>query len=287
MRAIDTGTLDILLSRPERVTGFDVELLSRIRSRAGDGRTALVEVAGRDSLAAGVKAASSRSFDLLVPTIVYTGTEFGDWSVTLANAREMTERVSREFGVEVLDTIALGSPRWWHAAAGRFAGELFRIYGFPPTCLACHMYLHAARVPLALAVGAGSIVSGERLFHDGRRKLNQLEPALLAYRSVVSGAGIELLLPISDMREAERIGEILEPCWEESGSQMHCVLEGNYRDANGGITADTGNIERYLEEYLAPVTSRILSLLCASDGPPDYLAETTGAVKAIIKSRQP
>ncbi|MEE8639511.1 MAG: hypothetical protein V3T41_03785, partial [bacterium] len=75
---MDPRYRDILLDRPELVTSFPAwmlpaETVKRLRAAA---EPAVVEIAGLDSLAAALRAAKTR-YDLFLPTIAYTGTEFG------------------------------------------------------------------------------------------------------------------------------------------------------------------------------------------------------------------
>ena len=277
--AMDERTTSILLARPERITGFDVELAGRLRAVVDGGNAALVEIAGRDSVAAGVLAASS-DYDVLVPTVVYTGTEYGDWNVVLENARLLVDRLKHLDDVEVTpEPVFLGSPRWWHAVGGRFAGVLRKRYGFSTTCIACHMYFHAARVPFAHEIGARAVVAGERLFHENRRKLNQVAPALDSYSEVLREAGVKLVLPLKDTGDGSYIEELVGP-WPESTRQLNCVLEANYRDLSGEFEVPGDTVCAYLEEFLEPVFSRLISEF--GDGrTPDYLA----VVEDVLRER--
>lgn len=209
---------------------------------------------------------------MLIPSVVYTGTEYGDREAVMANARALSGNATSEGRAAVLETVVLGSPAWWNASASRYSSELFLRYGFSATCVACHMYLHAARVPLARNVGAAAIISGERLSHDGRMKINQLEPALAAYREVLEGEGLELALPLERVAAGSEIDGIVGPGWPESGRQMGCVLAGNYRDTSGGIIAREESLSAYLGEFLVPFTRRVLLSFREAPGPPDYHA---------------
>ena len=230
---MDRETLDVLLSKPERIAAFDARLVDRLRALIGTGSAALVEVAGRDSVAAAIAAARSGAYDILVPTVVYTGTEFGDWEVVLENARSLHSRLGDMDSIRITEgPVILGSPRWWHVSAGRYSGALLKRYGFSPTCIACHMYLHAARLPFALEVGARSIVSGERLRHDDRVKLNQLGAVLDSYSTVIEAEGLTLDLPLEEVSDGALVEDLVGQ-WPESERQMSCVLESNYRDAEG------------------------------------------------------
>lgn len=263
----------MLLARPERISGFDPPLVEDLRSSLAGKRGALLEIAGRDSIAAALTAARSGAYDLFIPTIVYTGTEYGDWETVLSHAASLSAGL-KDTGVEVFErTVLLGSPAWWHAACGRYIDLLFNRYGLSTSCVACHMYLHAARVPLALETGAGAIITGERLAHDDRFKLNQLGPALEAYAGVLKSLGVLLDMPLMNTGEGRAV-ENLVGDWRESERQMACVLEANYRDAGGGMRVEEASLAAYLDEFLIPFTARVLGLFpgggSAAPGRPDY-----------------
>lgn len=257
---------------PERIAGFDGPLFERLREGCRGRTAALVEVAGRDSMAAVLRASAGGSYQVLIPTVVYTGTEHGDRQAVIANARSLSENPAVTGRATVLETVVLGSPAWWNASASRYSSELHLRYGFNATCVACHMYLHAARVPLALSVGARAVISGERLSHDGRIKINQLEPALAAYRETCEGEGLELALPLERTEAGSEIDGIIGPGWPESRRQMCCVLADNYRDLSGGIIGREEDIAAYLDEFLVPFTRRVLLAFREEAKPPDYRA---------------
>lgn len=271
---IDSESARILLAKPERIATFEPRFIERLSTAIGDRKSALVEIAGRDSIAAGIVAGRSGDYDALVPAIVYTGTLHGNWELALGNARALAAGLTDHGDVKVLEPVVLGSPRWWHASAGRYSGELARIFGFSATCVACHMYFHAAKVPLAHALGTGGIIAGERLSHDGRLKLNQLEPSLAAYSSVLESRGVELVMPLRDVSEGKHIEEIVGP-WSESAHQLMCVMEGNYRDAGDEMAFDAGALDDYLERYLVPFTRLVLDSFDEDETEPDYLSIAT------------
>jgi hypothetical protein len=255
------------------VSGFDPPLVNSLRSSLAGRKGALIEIAGRDSIAAAVAAARTGSYELFIPTIVYTGTEHGDWETVLSHAASLPERLAGT-GVEIFErAIVIGSPAWWHAACGRYLDLLNTRYGFSGVCVACHMYLHAARVPLARETGAGAIIAGERLAHDGRLKLNQLEPALEAYAHLLADHGVTLDMPLAGIDDGRLVQELVGE-WPESERQMSCVFEANYRDGLGGLSFEEGRLTAYLEEFLVPFTARVLDAFRADGNAtpvrPDY-----------------
>jgi hypothetical protein len=220
---------------------------------------ALAEIAGRDSVAAVLAAVKKHPIKGVLPTIAYTGTEFGDWERVLATSRFVAERL-REDGITVSDPVFIGSPRFWWLLCGRYISMLFNRFGFYTPCLGCHLYLHALRIPLARLIGAPYIISGEREQHDGRVKVNQVPLALDAYRSFVETFSVELLLPVRHIHSGAEIGQIVGQEWKEGGGQLECVLSKNYQDMDGFVTYDEAAIRRFFEEFAFPLAEGVVRI---------------------------
>lgn len=249
-----------IFSSPDRVEPAHGEL-------ARGGCDVLVEVAGRDSVGAAVMLAREEGLRRLLPTIAYTGTEFGDLDSLFINVERMRRLLEPE-GALVEEPVVVGSPRWWNAVIGRVNTVLSRRYGPWHICIGCHMYLHALRVPLCWSTGTTRLVAGERLGHGGRIKVNQTSIAVEAYRSVLGRFGIRLELPLLDVDD-EGLVKSLVGEWEEGREQPSCALSGNYLDRKGGVELDEEALRAYLTEYLVPVTERILARM-REDGKVDY-----------------
>ncbi len=243
--------------KPECVVNLPEWLLSpeRISQYRAMSGLAIVEIAGRDSVAAAIESVEEKSFTDLLPTYVYTGTEHGPW----ASVAEAVERLARRLPeVRVHDLVVLGSPGFWQALNGRFITELSSRYEFYTPCVGCHLYLHSVRIPLALALGNVSIISGEREWHDGAAKINQTRQALDVYQDVVKHFGVQLLLPLRHIAEGVRIAEILGFEWEEGKEQLGCVLSKNYRLLDGSTCGTSAHIQTYLQEFASPCAKKIV-----------------------------
>jgi hypothetical protein len=112
------------------------------------------------------------------------------------------------------------------------------------------------------------MVAGERLGHKGRIKINQIRPAVEAYRRLLGEWGVELEMPLLEMDDEEAI-VALAGDWQEDDKQPGCVLSGNYRELQGGVVFDEEIVQAYLDNYLIPVTSRILKTI-KEEGRADY-----------------
>ena len=230
--------------------GLDSESL---RSAPG---LAIVEVAGRDSIAAAVAAVRERGFSTLLPTSVATGTEYGDEHAADRAAHHLAELLGES--VTVLPSLRIGSPRLWAALNGRFAGVVGDRFRIRSPCLACHLYMHLARVPLSLALGGVPIVAGERDTHDSRVKLSQTALGIDASVRVLARAGVQLLEPIRRIRDGEAIAALVGAGWAAGARQLCCVHSGNYVGLDGDTVFDELAYARYVHGFLEPAGSAIV-----------------------------
>ncbi len=245
---------------------------------------AIGEIAGRDSIAAIIKAAEQNDLDAVLPTIVYTGTEYGERGVLEDNVKYLRGRLD-DLGFSaghekfVLNRITLGEPALWHALNGRFLSVLFKRFGFCSSCLGCHLYMHLIRVPLAWHIGADKIISGERKSHAGSIKINQLPVALDAYKEVLSYAGVKLLFPLKEIVSNDEIESLIGSGWRQRKRQLNCVLSSNYRALDDEVEYDEDNLKRYFDEFAVPVSKEVLKLW-KEDKEVDYIK----VVRKILES---
>ena len=249
----------LLSNKPELVVSFPDWLLSsaRIDALKKTADLALAEIAGRDSVAAVLTAVEQHPIKGVLPTIAYTGTEFGDWEQVFATSRFVAERL-RGRDITVFDPVFIGSPQFWRLLCGRYIVALFNRFGFYTPCLGCHLYLHALRIPLARLTGASYIISGEREQHDVRIKVNQVSSALDAYTGFVERFEVELLVPLRSIYSGEEIERIVGQEWQEGGGQLECVLSKNYQDIDGSVTYGEAGIRRFFEEFAFPVAEGVV-----------------------------
>jgi hypothetical protein len=268
---MDISYGEILLDRPELVASFPAwmlpaESVERLRAAA---KPAIVEIAGRDSLAAAARAAED-GYDLFLPTVAYTGTEFGDWRLPFENIAYLRRRL-RAAGVDVavLEPVVIGAPELWRLLCGRYMAVLYRRFGFYTPCVGCHVYLHAIRIPLAKTTGCRTIISGERESHGGVVKLNQIPAALDAYAELVRRFGLELAMPLRRVSSEAAIDELVGGKGRGGEGQLECVLSRNYRDVDGAVAYDEDAVRRLLAEFALPLAERAVNAYLAG-GRPDF-----------------
>lgn len=237
---------------------------------------AVAAIAGRDSIAAAIEAVRAHGVRTLLPTVVATGTEYGDDTAAERAVEQL--RAVLETEADVLDVVRLGSPRLWHALNGRFGMVLReRFPGWSP-CSACHLYVHLARVQLSWAVGTVPIITGERDAHGGRIKLSQTPAAIDAETRVLAHAGIELLTPIRHVHDSEVVAEILAGAFPGGVEAMRCVLSGNYLDLDGDVVFDEVADRRFATGFTESVGVAIVDAW-RTDPEPDYVAIVRAALE--------
>jgi hypothetical protein len=138
-------------------------------------------------------------------------------------------------------------------------GALNKRFGFYTPCVGCHLYLHAARIPLALALEA-PIIAGERELHDGAVKVNQTATALNCYQDLAAHFEVPLHLPLRHIDQGKEIEMLLGFDWKQDDEQLGCVLSGNYRDFQNRVSITDEALQAYLREFAFPFALKTLEL---------------------------
>ncbi len=257
---------EIFLNKPELVIDFpdwmlSAELIDAYRQMK---RLAIVEVAGRDSVAAAVKSVEENGFTDLLPVYAYTGTEYGAWHSVEQAVDRLTARLPQ---VKIHPLLAIGSPEFWRVLNGRYVSELIARYHFFSPCPGCHLYLHVIRIPLSKKLGNIPIISGERELHSGQVKINQTGEALDFYLDVAARFNVQLLFPLRLVEQSNVIEEILLIPWEKDKEQLECTFSGNYRLRNGSVAPALNDVNRYFKEFAVPVSQLVIETYVKGDIP--------------------
>ncbi len=260
MKDIDKRLLEILAGKPDLVLDFPDWMLpaSEINEIINTGHVALAEMAGRDSFAAVIRACETNPIQAIVPTVAYTGTEYGDWEITFEKIEILKDRLQGS-NIRLFGPVVLGSPRFWWKLCGRYTTHFFKKFGYYSHCLGCHLYFHALRIPLAKKLNSSLIIGGERESHDGRVKINQIGMVLDIYRSFMKKYGIELLFPIRQIQSGKEIESILGMHWDEGNQQLECVLSKNYQEMNGSVSVIEKAVKDYFDEFALSTAEETVS----------------------------
>ncbi|MGD9160643.1 MAG: hypothetical protein PVG39_19660 [Desulfobacteraceae bacterium] len=258
MAGYESQIREIFLSKPECIINLPDWMLPKdyIESLRNIKGLAIVEMAGRDSVAAAIKGVEENNLSDLLPTYVYTGTEFGNWQSVIEAIERLRQKLPE--GVRVHDLIVFGSTGFWQALNGRFISEMTKKFGFYTPCIGCHLYLHSTRIPLSVLLGNIPIIAGERESHDGGEKINQIPEVLDEYKSLFRKYKIPLYMPIRQIDDGKQIEKIIGIDWKQDKDQLGCVLSGNYRDTAGTNIIKKKDAINFLKNFLVPCTEKII-----------------------------
>ncbi len=250
MTKINKRLLEILANKPDLVTDFPDWMLpnSTIKEIRKSENTAIAEIAGRDSIAAAMQACEMRPIKAIVPTIAYTGTEYGNWEILFENVKIMHDKLQSN-NIKVFDPIIIGSPKFWWTFCGRYATYLNKRFNFYSHCVSCHLYFHAIRIPIAKKLQVNLVIGGERESHDGKIKINQIKVALDAYQAFLNKFNIELFLPLRYIKSGKEIETIIGDIWDEGSQQLECVLSKNYQEPDGRVLLDEESLRQFFDEF--------------------------------------
>jgi hypothetical protein len=215
-------------------------------------KRAILEIAGRDSLAAATFFIQKEKPKEVFPTFAQAPVEYGEekFEYPLKILKERWEGK-----VKINKAQKLINPRLWSVINGRYISTIISKYGFYTPCLGCHLYFHLLRIPLAKEMKVDIIVSGEREWHDKKVKINQIGEVLDAYREILSAVKIEIAFPIRKIKKGKEIEKIIGIDWHPEERQLKCVFSQNYWTF--GKPRIPENLENFLDEFLIPAGKEI------------------------------
>jgi hypothetical protein len=247
--------LKILANKPDIFSTLPPEVLSeqaadRLRQIP---RLAVAEIAGPADTAPLRELLQHFRPEGLVPTLSYTGTEYGDWAMLGNLAASLKKTFEKELNIYVAEPVVLGSPPLWKALRHAHDGELRRRYGCACSCLGCRLYNHMLRVPLCKKIDARFFIpSVHGLAERGcPAHTSPIERKYFAY--LMSGYGIDVWHQGLQHEQAD-----------DGGAVLSCAL---VPEAGNGMPQE--KLIKYFESFAMPAAGGILSLavFCA---PVDY-----------------
>lgn len=221
--------------------------------------TYIAEIAGKDSIAAVHKMMRTQTVDCIVPTIVYTGTEYGDLSV-YAKSIDYLVGCGKQYGVAVGGTIILHDEILWNYICIRYQNQLFSRFGFFTPCIMCHLFTHLIRIPTYLEKGGMGIITGERYSHKGKMKANQQYDTMNCFRTLFDRHRIPLIQPLIDTEDTKVIDEEINDCAHISNiNDTKCILSGNMSGCSLSDSVYLNQLKQYLNTFVQPVGAYLLN----------------------------
>ncbi len=224
--------------------------------------TIIGEFAGRDSVAAILKAMEDSSIRNILPVASFSPTEYGNIQILESNYEKMLHRTKELYGNRktIYPLIYYSNFDLWTVINGRFVDYIIKKFGFYTPCIGCHAYFHLLRIAMALRLGK-KIIAGERESHDGRIKINQRAEALKGYEKIARALGVELIMPIRYIEDGAEVERIIGWDWQEGKGHQTCAFSKNYIGPDGKVTYNKDMVEKFIDKYLYPVSVALGRLL--------------------------
>ncbi len=224
------------------------------------GKTSIIiEISGLDSLGAAILFRESVKNPIFIPTLAVIPTEYGDMNTVISQAeRVLKKRLKDAF---ITPFVILRDLRLWSILNGRYIPSIIQEFGFYSPCIGCHLYVHVLRIALAKIIGAKVIVTGERLKHNGKLKINQTSTSLSSHEQFCKEYGILLKLPLKEVYEGEEVRSIVNHPYEKD-AELRCIFRSNLYDKKGSAF-NINKLDHYYCKFTIPVARAYIELLTA------------------------
>ncbi|MCX8043070.1 MAG: hypothetical protein N3B18_02980, partial [Desulfobacterota bacterium] len=192
--------------------------------------------------------------DAFVPTIAYTGTEYGLWDGLYRACKKFTKTVEIQLHIYCTDPVILGAPSFWRALNGAYETRLRRCFKMPCMCLGCRLYACAVRIPLCKTIDAHSFI----WLHDGQYNGCGVPGGKELYhycRIFMKGFGIEL---IADASQNQTTDALYSP-QEKELPLLQCIIAHDTNDPWLEQRAAPGFQAKFFEGYAIPAVAHIVS----------------------------
>lgn len=233
---------------------------------------------------AAVESKVSRDGVVIIPTIVYTGTEYGD-KRSYYESIEFLGRKGAEAGIKLADTIELEDGRLWNLLCAKYQYMMNRKYGFYTPCVACHLFTHLMRLPLFKETGAEAIITGERHSHQGKLKANQHTETIKCFSEIFEKNGVKFIKPLLEIEDTKQVDDSIgDETVIARANDVKCVLSGNLQGFE--LEKNTDKLKFYLEDFLKPAGIFCAEAMLASDGEhesPEACDEWKNELEKMIK----
>ena len=205
----------------------------------------IAELAGADSLAAIIKYLKENPTHKIIPTWVVTPYEKKENFITVKSNYLALIDYLKEKNYQIEDLVILNNDNeLWDS----LQNQTF----FSP-CIACHLYCHLLRIPLAKNYNA-KILTGERKSHNGRIKVNQNDFVLNWFNDFFLNHNYIFERPLINIQNTDEITALLNSLpfdTEDKNNFIACSITSkkNLKECD----LDYKMIEEYLEKILKPI----------------------------------
>lgn len=203
----------------------------------------IAELAGADSIAAIELYLKENPADFIIPTIAIS---FNEDTTTLNAVVEnynnyITYLRDKDYHIHDLIICAPCADLW----------NNLQDINLPSQCVLCHMYCHLIRLPLVKYYNA-SLLTGERLSHNGRIKWNQNGPVLELYSKIFDYFNIPIIRPLEYIKDTQLVKNSISSIPINTNSLICDYKSPSTDNADLSFTND-------LYEQLIPIIERYIN----------------------------
>lgn len=208
--------------------------------------TYIAEIAGKDSIAAVHMFIRTHANSKIIPSIVYTRTEYGGFE-SYFHSLKYLKKFGNSYGIDFKEIHYLYNEKLWNIICVKYQYQLHEKYGFYTPCIMCHLFTHLMRIPSCYNYGTTGIITGERFFHSSKIKINQHPLTVECFKKVMDYSGIGLIQPLLDIADTNIIDkEIGDIDIILHANDTKCILSGNLH----GYVIDEEMLKIFLDDYV-------------------------------------
>lgn len=215
----------------------------------------IAEIAGKDSVSAIHRFARTHAYEdiVIIPTIAYTGTEYGRFESYIESV-DFLKRDLKKYGITFEDVYKLHDEKLWNILNAKYQYLIYKKYNFFTPCIMCHFYTHLIRVPLYMKNEAKGIITGERLSHDGKIKLNQHQLTIDSFTEIFQKNAVMLIQPNLNIQNTTIIDEEIDNNKIVAKSNdVKCVLSGNLYGYDSMSDIFYSELNSYINTFVKPI----------------------------------
>ncbi len=278
--------LKIIAEKPDIFGNIPESILSaeKIEELRQIPRLAIGEIYGVPDIEGLMHLLSAKQPDAFLPTVSYTGTEYGSFDALGQLLKSIKKTVEKELRIYFLEPLLVGSPGFWWALNGRFMRELSDRFGFINPCFGCRLYSFALRVPLCKKLNASIIIPGDMKPDNDDSIIFTSLPAVKYYRTLMLSFGIELWYVDRNFQTGNAKKNSRNFHENPKNRILRCTFEDNYRKIDDSFE-NSSKLNKYFEVFALPATGRILSRTL-SGADVDYVKEASDTLLPVEKAKK-
>lgn len=225
----------------------------------------IAEIAGKDSISSVINFVQGKDNIIIVPTVVYTGTEYGDIN-TYNESIEFLKNYLSKRSIKSEETLFLHDEKLWNILNAKYQYLIFQRFGFFTPCIMCHFYTHLMRIPLYLQYKASGLITGERFSHDGKIKMNQHPDTLECFFCLFKKYGINLIRPNCDICSKQDIDDIINDKYIiDHANDVKCVLSGNLYGFPCENNTAVLKLNSFIKDFVEPIGNFCIGNILQND----------------------